>query len=110
MRPDRVHEGVRDRLDGTGLPDVPPALPQPLDGLQGVVDRRGDQLLADAPLEHADDPADPLVDLAAAVAGRDELTPDRLELERAQRGDQLEFVDPAERPQRVPDVGRLVRL
>ena len=40
--------------------------------------RRGNELLRHSPLEHADDPTDPAIDLAPAVVGLDHFNPHSL--------------------------------
>ena len=60
---DGVHGLIRDGLDRLLLPGGRTASEQAREGLQAVVDRGGDHLLGDRPLEDPDQPADAAVDL-----------------------------------------------
>jgi hypothetical protein len=87
------------RPDGLALPRLASALLKPAHGLPGAVHRLADDLLGDGPLEHADDPSDPLVDDATAQVRGDHLLANGLQLQGGEVGGGEGAVELAERPQ-----------
>jgi hypothetical protein len=73
VRQGSLHDLVRDGSDLIGLGRGGPSLLQPGDGLEPLVDSRGDEFFTHAPLEQTLDAAHPLVDQPAAESPIDHL-------------------------------------
>jgi hypothetical protein len=84
MRADRINECIRNGLNWFGLANFALATPKTGNHFESLVYRWRDQLLADRPLEHPQNPSHPLVDFVPTQLGFDHLAAHGLEPQRAE--------------------------